>query len=115
MQYAVMFVPIVAGIVLGSLAAERLAGQIASARLILAGLSIQLVTDLVNVTFHAAHAATVPWGSSRSHLTNGMDSAVCVVDAFWTDREISTARQRSVRQTRYSFCASVQVIVLSCE
>jgi DHA1 family bicyclomycin/chloramphenicol resistance-like MFS transporter len=36
-QYAVMFVPIVAGIVLGSLAAERLAGRVASARLVLAG------------------------------------------------------------------------------
>jgi hypothetical protein len=60
-QYAVMFVPIVAGIVLGSLAAERLAGRVASARLILAGLSIQLVTGIVNVTFHTVHAATVLW------------------------------------------------------
>jgi len=32
-----MFVSIVAGIVFGSLAAERLAGRVASARLILAG------------------------------------------------------------------------------
>jgi DHA1 family bicyclomycin/chloramphenicol resistance-like MFS transporter len=60
-EYAVMFAPIVAGIVLGSLAAERLAGRVASARLILAGFSIQLVTGIVNVTFHAVHAATVPW------------------------------------------------------
>jgi DHA1 family bicyclomycin/chloramphenicol resistance-like MFS transporter len=60
-EYAVMFVPIVAGIVLGSLAAERLAGRVASTRLILAGFSIQLVTGIVNVTFHAVHAATVPW------------------------------------------------------
>ena len=60
-QYAVMFVSIVAGIVFGSLAAERLAGRVASARLILAGFSIQLVTGIVNVTFHAVHAATVPW------------------------------------------------------
>jgi MFS transporter, DHA1 family, multidrug resistance protein len=60
-QYAVMFVPIVAGIVLGSLAAERLAGRFASARLILAGFSVQLVTGIVNVAFHAVHAATVPW------------------------------------------------------
>ena len=60
-QYAVMFVPIVAGIVLGSLAADRLAGRVASARLVLAGFSIQLVTGIVNVTFHAVHAATVPW------------------------------------------------------
>jgi DHA1 family bicyclomycin/chloramphenicol resistance-like MFS transporter len=27
----------------------------------LSGLSIQLVTCIVNVTFHAVHAATVPW------------------------------------------------------
>jgi MFS transporter, DHA1 family, multidrug resistance protein len=60
-EYAVMFVPIVGGIVLGSLAAERLAGRVASTRLILAGFSIQLVTGIVNVTFHAVHAATVPW------------------------------------------------------
>jgi len=60
-EYAMMFVPIVAGIVLGSLAAERLAGRFAPARLILAGFSIQLVTGIVNVTFHAVHAATVPW------------------------------------------------------
>jgi DHA1 family bicyclomycin/chloramphenicol resistance-like MFS transporter len=60
-QYAMMFVPIVAGIVLGSLAAERLAGRVASARLILAGFSIQLTSGLVNVTFHVMHAATVPW------------------------------------------------------
>jgi MFS transporter, DHA1 family, multidrug resistance protein len=45
-KYAVMFVPIVAGIVLGSLAAERLAGRVASTRLILAGFSIQLVTGM---------------------------------------------------------------------
>jgi DHA1 family bicyclomycin/chloramphenicol resistance-like MFS transporter len=60
-EYAAMFVPIVAGIILGSFAAERLAGRVASARLILAGFSIQLVTGIVNVTFHAVHAATVPW------------------------------------------------------
>src|SRR6202048_2169621 len=60
-EYAVMFVPIVAGIVLGSLTAERLAGRVASARLILAGFSIELVTGIANVTFHAVHAATVPW------------------------------------------------------
>ena len=60
-QYATMFVPIVAGIVLGSLAAERLAGRVASARLILAGFSVQLTSGMVNVTFHVVHAATVPW------------------------------------------------------
>ena len=60
-DYAVMFVPIVAGIVLGSFAAARLAGRVASTRLILAGFSIELVTGIVNVAFHAAHAATVPW------------------------------------------------------
>jgi MFS transporter, DHA1 family, multidrug resistance protein len=60
-EYAVVFVPIVAGIVLGSLAAERLAGRVTSARLILAGFSIELLTGIVNVTFHAGHAATVPW------------------------------------------------------
>ena len=59
-EYAVMFVPIVAGIVLGSLAAERLAGRAASTRLILAGFSIQLVTGIVNVTFLATHGASVP-------------------------------------------------------
>jgi MFS transporter, DHA1 family, multidrug resistance protein len=57
----VMFVPIVAGIVLGSLAAERLAGRVASSRVILAGFSIQLVSGMINVTFHAVHAASVPW------------------------------------------------------
>ena len=46
---------------LGSLAAERFAGRVAAARLILAGFSIQLVTGIVNVTFHGVHAATVPW------------------------------------------------------
>ncbi|MEA2793435.1 MAG: transporter, family, multidrug resistance protein [Bradyrhizobium sp.] len=59
-EYAAMFVPIVAGIVLGSLAAERLAGRAASTRLILAGFSIQLVTGIVNVTFLATHGASVP-------------------------------------------------------
>jgi DHA1 family bicyclomycin/chloramphenicol resistance-like MFS transporter len=60
-EYAVMFVPIVAGIVLGSLAAERLAGRVASARLILAGFSIQLASGIASVAFHTVHAATVPW------------------------------------------------------
>jgi len=60
-DYAMMFVPVVAGIVLGSLAAERLAGRVTSGRLILAGFSIQLLTGIVNVAFHAVHAATVPW------------------------------------------------------
>jgi DHA1 family bicyclomycin/chloramphenicol resistance-like MFS transporter len=59
-EYAVMFVPIVAGTVLGSLAAERFAGRVASSRLILAGFSIQLVSGVVNVTFLAIHAASVP-------------------------------------------------------
>jgi MFS transporter, DHA1 family, multidrug resistance protein len=60
-EYAMMFVPIVAGIVLGSLTAERLTGRVASTRLILAGFSIELVTGIVNATFHAVHAAAVPW------------------------------------------------------
>jgi DHA1 family bicyclomycin/chloramphenicol resistance-like MFS transporter len=60
-EYAVMFVPIVAGIVLGSLAAARLAGRVASDRLILAGFSIELATAFVSVTFHAVHAAALPW------------------------------------------------------
>src|SRR5258708_9815637 len=55
-----MFVPIVAGIVLGSLAAERLAVRVASTGLILAGFSIQLVTGIANVTFLTMHAASVP-------------------------------------------------------
>ncbi|HET6236879.1 MAG TPA: hypothetical protein VFE41_18235 [Acetobacteraceae bacterium] len=60
-EYAVVYVPVVAGIVLGSLAGERLAGRVASAALILAGFSIELVTGIVNATFHAAHATAVPW------------------------------------------------------
>jgi MFS transporter, DHA1 family, multidrug resistance protein len=60
-EYAVMFVPIVASTVLGSLAAERLAGRVASTRLILAGFCTEVVTGIVNVTFHAAYAAAVPW------------------------------------------------------
>jgi MFS transporter, DHA1 family, multidrug resistance protein len=60
-DYAMMFVPIVAGIFLGSLAAERLVGRVTSRRLILAGFSIQLMAGIVNVTFHAVHTATVPW------------------------------------------------------
>jgi MFS transporter, DHA1 family, multidrug resistance protein len=67
-EYAVMFVPIVASIVLGSLAAERLAGRVASTRLILAGLSIQLVTGMVNVTFLAMHAVSVRVGPSARIL-----------------------------------------------
>ena len=59
-EYAVMFVPNVAGIVLGSLAAETLAGRVASTRLILAGFSVQLVTGIVNVAFLAMHAPSVP-------------------------------------------------------
>src|SRR5260370_7324285 len=59
-EYAVMFVPIVAGIVLGSFAAERLAGRIASTRLLLAGFSIQFMTGLVNLTSTAVLAASVP-------------------------------------------------------
>jgi DHA1 family bicyclomycin/chloramphenicol resistance-like MFS transporter len=59
-EYAVMFVPIVASTVLGSLAAERLAGRVASTRLILAGFCTEVVTGIVNVTFHAAYAAAVP-------------------------------------------------------
>jgi DHA1 family bicyclomycin/chloramphenicol resistance-like MFS transporter len=59
-DYAVMFVPIVAGIVLGSLAAERLAGRVASSRLILVGFSIQLATGIANVTLLATHAASIP-------------------------------------------------------
>src|SRR5258707_6298030 len=48
-EYAVMFVPIVAGIVLGSLAAERLTGRVTSARLALAGFSIQLASGIASV------------------------------------------------------------------
>src|SRR5260370_2135260 len=59
-EYAVMFVPIVAGIVLGSFAAERLAGRIASTRLILSGFSIQFMTRIRHMTFHSVHAAPLP-------------------------------------------------------
>lgn len=60
-QFGWLFVPAVAGIFFGSLIANRLAGKIAPRQVIFAGFGIMFAAALINVGYHSALPAGLPW------------------------------------------------------
>jgi len=59
--FAWEFMPLVAGIFLGSLGAERMAGKVSQRTQIGAGFAIMMTSSVANIAFHAVHAAALPW------------------------------------------------------
>ena len=59
--YAWLFVPIVAGIFLGSWASERLAMSTRAKTLVISGFAIQVVSTMANSAFHVFHPAALLW------------------------------------------------------
>lgn len=60
-QFAWQFVPAVAGIFLGALTANRLAGRVAISKLMLMGYTLLIGAALVNVVYHLFMPPAVPW------------------------------------------------------
>jgi DHA1 family bicyclomycin/chloramphenicol resistance-like MFS transporter len=60
-QFAWMFVPAVAGIFLGALAANRMAGKVANNRQILIGFAFLLLSCVLNVGYHFLLPPALPW------------------------------------------------------
>jgi DHA1 family bicyclomycin/chloramphenicol resistance-like MFS transporter len=60
-EFGWLFIPSVAGIFLGALAANRVAGKISFARQIGYGFAFLLAAALANVAFHLLHAPALPW------------------------------------------------------
>jgi DHA1 family bicyclomycin/chloramphenicol resistance-like MFS transporter len=60
-QFGWLFVPSVAGIFLGALAANRLAGKVAIARQVAIGFCFLIGAAAVNVAYHAMHPPALPW------------------------------------------------------
>jgi len=60
-QFGWQFVPAVAGIFLGALAANRLAGRMAAQRQIMIGFVFLVGAALSNVAYHALFPAALPW------------------------------------------------------
>ena len=60
-QFGWLFIPAVAGIFLGALFANRLAGRISFARQIQVGFCFLIGAALVNVLYHALAPAAIPW------------------------------------------------------
>jgi DHA1 family bicyclomycin/chloramphenicol resistance-like MFS transporter len=60
-QFGWLFIPSVAGIFLGALAANRIAGKITFARQIGIGFCFLLAAAVANVLFHLLHAPMLPW------------------------------------------------------
>lgn len=60
-QFGWQFIPAVAGIFLGALAANRLAGKMALPRQVMIGFCFLVGAGLVNVAYHAFFPPAVPW------------------------------------------------------
>jgi MFS transporter, DHA1 family, multidrug resistance protein len=60
-QFGWLFIPAVAGIFCGALAANRLAGKIALARQVAIGFVFLIGAGLFNVIYHALQAPSLPW------------------------------------------------------
>lgn len=72
-QFYWLFVPIPTGMMLGAALAGRLAGRITPARAVSLGYVGMLFAVLLNVGFHALHAAQLPWSVAPLFLyTIGM-------------------------------------------
>ena len=72
-QFGWLFVPSVAGIFLGALAANRMAGHTKAGRQIMIGFVFLLVSCAFNVIYHALQAPALPWTVAPLFLyTTGM-------------------------------------------
>lgn len=57
-----VFIPIVAGLVFGSLIAHRAAGRMSAERSVLLGHAIMLLASVVNIVVYTMQAPVMPWG-----------------------------------------------------
>ena len=56
-----LFIPIVAGILLGSLVSHRIAGKISPERSVLLGHAVMLLAGILNIAITTMHAPAMPW------------------------------------------------------
>ncbi len=60
-QFAWQFIPAVAGIFLGALAANRLVGKVSIGKLMLMGYTLLIGASLANVLYHLFFPPAIPW------------------------------------------------------
>jgi DHA1 family bicyclomycin/chloramphenicol resistance-like MFS transporter len=60
-QFAWQFIPAVAGIFFGALAAGRMAGKLSVSHQVLTGFCFSIGAGVVNVAYHAFYAPALPW------------------------------------------------------
>ena len=85
-QFYWLFLPIPAGMMLGSALSGRLAGRISSRRTVLLGYAGMVLAAALDVGFHFLHAAALPWSVAPLFLyTIGMSLAMPSLVLFGLD------------------------------
>lgn len=98
-QYAWLFVPLVAGIFVGALVANRLAGRVPITRQVRIGFCFLIGAYIVNVSYHMAFPPALPWSVVPLFFyTLGMSmvapgATLMVLDLFPTIRGIVASCQ----------------------
>lgn len=98
-QFGWQFVPMVGGIFLGSLAADRLAEKLSLRRQIVAGYAILVAATIANTAYHAVMAPALPWSVSPIFFYGfGMSLAapgltLMVLDLFPKTRGVAASMQ----------------------
>lgn len=118
-QFAWQFIPSVAGIFLGALCANRLAGRIAIPKQVLIGFTFLIGAGLYNVGYHLFFPPALPWSvAPLLFYTFGMSVAapgvtLLVLDLFPTIRGIVASCQSFTMMMLASLVAGVIAPVLS--
>lgn len=112
-DFAWLFIPVVAGIFLGSLAANRMAGRLGAGRVVGLAYAIMFAAATLNLAWHATMPAAVPWSILPLALhTFGMSMAMpnltlLVLDLYPQIRGLVSSCQSFVQVTLTSAVAGI--------
>ena len=118
-QFGWFFIPSVAGIFLGALLANRLAGRWTVGRQVRAGFVLMGCASIVNVAYHATLPAMVPWSVVPIFFyTIGMSLCapgvtLMVLDLFPTHRGVAASCQSFVQTMLGAVAAGLLAPILS--
>ena len=118
-EFGWFFIPSVAGIFLGALLANRLAGRIKIGRQVRIGFTLMGSAALANLTYHAFLPAMVPWSVMPVFFyTIGMSLCapgvtLMVLDLFPTHRGVAASCQSFVQTMLGAIAAGVLAPMLS--
>ena len=118
-EFGWFFIPSVAGIFLGALLANRLAGRWKIGRQVRAGFVLMITASVVNLVYHALEPAMVPWSVMPVFFyTMGMSLTapgvtLMVLDLFPTHRGVAASCQSFVQTMLGAVAAGVIAPILS--